>query len=315
MTNTMTKIIKQTFFTAGEDWSPEEIQTAAEEYNKIKDTLERVAQGKRDTIVIAGAAVRIYEKHGHKSPLYRDFLNNLIQTAPGWSDQKFRERAVAAYRGYEALSGSDADKEFIWKLNPSLSALTECQNIHPSDQHEFRKAIKNGSKFPTRAEVASFAKKGYLPVPKLKEETPALTGESEKVSVSSNSEATEATEVVETPEVTVYHPEPEEVHEYKSTQSYQSSPSPTPVNKDPVVRDSVNIPIHRTANSVDAKSRMNTMKVRFSDALTYIAETFEAGAPVVNDPNTLNALERLISAYERLQPNQTIEVNDEATRT
>ena len=153
----MTKITKNTFFTAGEDWSEQEVQTAAEEYSNIKDTLERVAQGKRDTVVLAGAAIRIFEKHGQKSPLYRDFLNSLAQNAPGWNDADFRRKAYDAYRGYEALSGTDSDKEFIWKLKPSLSALTECQRIHPSQQYKFREQLKDSTKFPTRDAVSSFA--------------------------------------------------------------------------------------------------------------------------------------------------------------
>ena len=155
--NTMTKITKETFFTAGQDWSPEEVQTAAEEYNKIKDTLERVSEAKRDTVVLAGAVTRILDKHGRNSPLYRDFVSSIITNAPGWHDENFRKRAIAAYRGYEAMPGSDADKEFIWKLKPSLSALTECQNIHPSQQFDFRKVLKTGVKFPTQKQIEAFA--------------------------------------------------------------------------------------------------------------------------------------------------------------
>ena len=153
----MTKITKNTFFTAGEDWDEQEIQTAAEEYNKIKDTLERVSQGKRDTVILAGAVVRILNKHGNNSPLYRDFINNLVQAAPGWNDADFRRKAYDAYRGFESLSGTDKDKEFIWKLKPSLSALTECQSIHPSQQYKFREQLKDSTKFPTRDAVSSFA--------------------------------------------------------------------------------------------------------------------------------------------------------------
>lgn len=153
----MTKITTNTFFAASNDWSQAEIETAAEEYNKIKDTLERVALGKRDTVVLAGAAVRIFEEHGENSPLYKDFLESLKQNAPGWHDKFFRARAYDAYRGYNALAGADSDKEFVWKLKPSLSALTECQNIHPSQQYDFLKDLKSKDKFPTKDAVSNFA--------------------------------------------------------------------------------------------------------------------------------------------------------------
>ena len=159
----MTKITKNTFFTAGEDWSEQEVQTAAEEYSKIKDTLERVAQGKRDTVILAGAAIRIFQRHGQKSPLYRDFLISLAQNAPGWSDADFRRKAFDAYRGYEALAGSDDDKQFIWKLKPSLSALTECQRIHPSQQYEFLQSLKSADKFPTQKQIDALAQGKKLP--------------------------------------------------------------------------------------------------------------------------------------------------------
>lgn len=161
----MSKLTKNNFFAAGDDWSEEEMNTAAEIYARRRDVFERLGNSKKDNVLLAIEANNIIDKHGYNSPLYRDFINSTAVVA-GWSNSNFRESALAAARGFNRLSGCEADKEFIWKQNPSLSALAKCEHLDNRLVFEFTKAVKAAKKFPTAADVETYNLKGRLPASK-----------------------------------------------------------------------------------------------------------------------------------------------------
>ena len=159
----MSKLTVQETFFGLSDLPPEQLQTAHELYPELKEPLERLVKNSRDQITIGRALRTIHQRHGKHSEVYMGFLASLKEQSDQWSNDHYRDNIGRALNGYEAMAGSDADKEFIWKLNPSLSALAKVQTIHPSDQYKFLMELKDQKKFPTAAGVDTFAARKRLP--------------------------------------------------------------------------------------------------------------------------------------------------------
>ena len=158
----MSKLTKNTFLPAGTDWNEEEIKTAAEVFNRRRETFERMSHSKQDNVFVAVEANYIKDKHGFNSALYRDFIAVASEKNAGWSNSNFREHTLSAARGYVLLSGDDNDKKWIWKQNPSMSALAAVENIHPHMIHGLTQALKSGEKFPTRDSISHYGEKQKL---------------------------------------------------------------------------------------------------------------------------------------------------------
>ena len=158
----MSKITKKDFFVVSDDWSKDEIKTASEIYDRRKDVFERLGSSKRDNVLIASEAQLIIDRHGYNSAIYRDFLEG-TKCIAGWSDSNYRMHVFRAGKGYLALPGSDADKDFIWKKNPSLSALGRCEDIPHGQRLEFLKILKAQPKFPVTGSVDYYIGNGELP--------------------------------------------------------------------------------------------------------------------------------------------------------
>ena len=156
----MSKLSTNSFFSGLSALSPEEDATAREEFNRIKDSLERKTKVTFDNLMIAGSLCRMRDKHGRNSNIYNNFINALTEVDDCWNDKFFRLRWVEAYRGYESIAGSDADKEFIFKLNPSASALKSCQFLPGDKCYRIIKELKSVESFPSAAAVERYGKTG-----------------------------------------------------------------------------------------------------------------------------------------------------------
>ena len=133
----------------------EELVTAKEEEKFLKDAISRLSYSRQDHLTVAHSLYKIRQKHGYQSNLYMDSLEAIKQNVEGWDDKFFRQRIFNAYKGYMALPGSWEDKEFIFKLNPSMSALTECQFIQGEKRMEFLQSLKKLKKFPTLKQIGA----------------------------------------------------------------------------------------------------------------------------------------------------------------
>ena len=156
----MSKLTTNTFFSGLSALSPEEDATAREEFDRIKDSLERKTKISYDNIMIAGSLCRMRDKHGRNSNIYINFISQLSEFDESWNDKFFRLKWVEAYRGYESIAGSDADKEFIFKLNPSASALKSCQFLPGEKGYRIIKELKSVESFPSAAAVERYGKTG-----------------------------------------------------------------------------------------------------------------------------------------------------------
>jgi hypothetical protein len=150
--------------------TPEELITAQEEFNKIQPCLERKLKATYDNLMIAGTLSRVRDKHGRNSTIYNNFVQALGQFDEEWSDKDFRLKWVEAYKGYEALPGCEADKEFIFKLNPSRAALRQIRFLPSTGNRHYNilKELKSVSEFPSAAAVERYGKYGsFTPKPSL----------------------------------------------------------------------------------------------------------------------------------------------------
>ena len=150
----------------GGSLSVTEQETAHRELATVSGSLERASKGVYDNIQIAGSLIRVRDEHGENSAIYSNYLNAVKDNCVGWEDKRYRANVSHAYRGFEAMSGSEEDKQFIWKMKPSLSALGAVLMIAPSEQYKFRQELKDLEKFPTAAAVEKFAQKGVSMKPK-----------------------------------------------------------------------------------------------------------------------------------------------------
>ena len=133
------------------DYTPEEIKTRDEEWKILKPVVDRLSNSKMDNLTIAASLIRIREKHGYNSSLYRDAVEHVKENFAGWDSGDYRKRVSLAAQGFNHLAGSHKEKEWIVKkLNPSFSALAACVNIPDRLVHTFTtKELKKLEKFPT----------------------------------------------------------------------------------------------------------------------------------------------------------------------
>lgn len=134
-----------------------ESETATRELATVGSSLERVSKGVMDNITIAGSLLRVQNEHGENSEIYKNFLNAVTEHCVGWDDKYFRTRVRSAYHGYQHLPGTEDDKQFIWKLKPSLSAMALIQSVPDQRLYDFVKELKKLDKFPTADTVRRFA--------------------------------------------------------------------------------------------------------------------------------------------------------------
>ena len=156
----MSKALTHIFFSGLSTLSPEEDATAREEFNKIKDCLERKTKVTYDNIMIAGSLRRMREKHGRNSNIYINFIESLAAVDESWSDKDYRLKWVEAYRGYESIAGSDEDKAFLFKLNPSASALKACQFLPGDKGYKIVKELRSVESFPSATAIERYGKYG-----------------------------------------------------------------------------------------------------------------------------------------------------------
>ena len=117
-----------------------------------------------DNLTIAASLIRIREKHGYNSSLYRDAVEHVKENFAGWDSGDYRKRVSLAAQGFNHLAGSHKEKEWIVKkLNPSFSALAACVNIPDRLVHTFTtKELKKLEKFPTADAVINYGQSGNL---------------------------------------------------------------------------------------------------------------------------------------------------------
>ena len=170
-----TSLTTKDFFSQS-DLSPDEFVTAKQEFDIIQPCLERKANNTKDNVLIAGSLCRMRDKHGRNSKLYISFISSLSEYDESWSDKDFRLKWVEAYRGYEALPGCDSDKEFIWKMRPSASALAAVRYLPSAGNRAFSvlKDLKDQESFPSAAALDRYGKSGkFLPAAAVSKTEPA----------------------------------------------------------------------------------------------------------------------------------------------
>lgn len=148
------------FYNTFSDLTPEETQTAQEEWKLIGAALERKSHCLEDDMVIAQSLDRIKAKHSSNSNLYRNYLTWLGSVSPAWQDADYRKQIKKTYDGYKLIQSCGSPEETtksISKYN-SHSALAEASKC--SDSFGLAKALQRRKEPITAAEQKQFNKTG-----------------------------------------------------------------------------------------------------------------------------------------------------------
>tara|TARA_R110002012_G_scaffold233207_1_gene406289 strand:+ start:1066 stop:2004 length:939 start_codon:yes stop_codon:yes gene_type:complete len=155
----MSKLSKKDFFVYGDDRSPEEVKSIDKRYNDHKDEYERLGSSKRDNVLCATDGLFLLDEFGENSHEYKTWLESMKVKSAGWANHDYRKAVLNAGRGFNSLTGVESEKEWIWKQNPSMSALGAVRDIPPQMMYNLTSTLKGRTKFPTKELVDNYREK------------------------------------------------------------------------------------------------------------------------------------------------------------
>lgn len=178
----MTDIIQYTQIFSG--LTPEEEQTAKEEWHLVGEALIRKSKSLEDDMAIAASLERVKQKHSTNSNFYREYVLWLSDIDATWQDKSSRKRKMQAYEGLKTVkaAGSAEQAAKSASLFESQAALAEARNV--KDSYALAKALQKRTQRVTATDIKQFKQTGKfpqvansLPVVSPRDDNPSLTDE------------------------------------------------------------------------------------------------------------------------------------------
>ena len=140
------------------DYSSEELDTFTRLVAENKDVLERKSQSIVDNLRIAAMLSEFKALHTSDSLLFKSFLDWLADKDLAWASRNFRATMSKAWKGYQALAGTEEEKHKMLSSIRSVSALGAILEINQDHLYEFSNEILKSKDVYTAQRISSWKK-------------------------------------------------------------------------------------------------------------------------------------------------------------